>query len=117
MLQGEGNARQLAEVSSASCGTVPFQQRTTTTSAATAAAAASEAAALAENEKADAARAAIAIQHRDYAARNFGARDYTTDRYTPPSAPSYSGSSGGTVSVRGYYRKDGTYVRPHTRSR
>jgi hypothetical protein len=31
--------------------------------------------------------------------------------YTPPS---YSG--GGTVHVRGYYRKDGTYVRPHTRS-
>lgn len=25
-------------------------------------------------------------------------------------------SSGGTVSVRGYTRKDGTYVRPHTRS-
>lgn len=29
--------------------------------------------------------------------------------------PSYSGY--GTVHVRGYYRKDGTYVRPHTRSR
>lgn len=25
-------------------------------------------------------------------------------------------SRGGSVSVRGYYRKDGTYVRPHTRS-
>lgn len=25
-------------------------------------------------------------------------------------------SSSGTVNVRGYYRKDGTYVRPHTRS-
>lgn len=25
-------------------------------------------------------------------------------------------SGGGTVRVRGYYRKDGTYVRPHTRS-
>lgn len=24
-------------------------------------------------------------------------------------------SSGGTVNVKGYYRKDGTYVRPHTR--
>ncbi|MBC7933521.1 MAG: thermonuclease family protein [Rubrivivax sp.] len=24
-------------------------------------------------------------------------------------------STGGTVNVRGYYRKDGTYVRPHTR--
>nr|UOP05335.1 hypothetical protein LVJ77_03820 [Conchiformibius kuhniae] len=30
-------------------------------------------------------------------------------------ASSYSGY--GTVHVRGYYRKDGTYVRPHTRSR
>jgi hypothetical protein len=39
----------------------------------------------------------------------------------PPSsdsAPSYGGTSpsgGGTVHVDGYYRKDGTYVRPHTR--
>lgn len=39
---------------------------------------------------------------------------------TPP-APSTessavdSGSGGGSVYVRGYYRKDGTYVRPHTR--
>lgn len=32
---------------------------------------------------------------------------------SPPSSDSYSG--GGTVHVRGYYRKDGTYVRPHTR--
>jgi len=31
--------------------------------------------------------------------------------YSPPS------SSGGTVHVRGYSRKDGTYVRPHTRSK
>lgn len=28
---------------------------------------------------------------------------------------SYEPSSGGTVHVKGYYRKDGTYVRPHTR--
>jgi hypothetical protein len=34
----------------------------------------------------------------------------------PDPAPSYSPSTGGTVHVRGYYRKDGTYVRPHTRS-
>ena len=27
-----------------------------------------------------------------------------------------SGSSGGTVQVKGYYRKSGTYVQPHTRS-
>lgn len=31
-------------------------------------------------------------------------------------SPSYSGSSSGTVNVKGYYRKDGTYVGPHTRS-
>lgn len=35
---------------------------------------------------------------------------------TPPAyAPPPSGS--GRVHVRGYYRRDGTYVRPHTRSR
>lgn len=34
----------------------------------------------------------------------------STDDYSP----TYGG--GGTVSVRGYYRKNGTYVRPHTRS-
>ncbi len=28
-----------------------------------------------------------------------------------------SGSSGGRVQVKGYYRKDGTYVKPHTRSK
>jgi hypothetical protein len=33
----------------------------------------------------------------------------------PEAAPAYSGATGGTVHVRGYYRKDGTYVRPHTR--
>jgi hypothetical protein len=32
------------------------------------------------------------------------------------SSSSKSSSSGGAVSVKGYYRKDGTYVRPHTRS-
>lgn len=30
---------------------------------------------------------------------------------------SYTGSAGGPVHVRGYYRRDGTYVRSHTRSR
>jgi len=29
---------------------------------------------------------------------------------------SYTGSTSGTVQVRGYTRKDGTYVSPHTRS-
>lgn len=33
-------------------------------------------------------------------------------------SPAYSpGSGGGPVQVRGYYRRDGTYVRPHTCSR
>ena len=34
-----------------------------------------------------------------------------------PSGRSYTPSSSGRVRVRGYYRSDGTYVRPHTRSR
>lgn len=51
--------------------------------------------------------------------------NYTTySSYTPVSqssyrsiySPSSSKSSGGSVSVKGYYRKDGTYVKPHTRS-
>jgi hypothetical protein len=33
----------------------------------------------------------------------------------PTAAPSWSGSANGTVQVRGYYRKNGTYVQPHTR--
>ena len=37
-----------------------------------------------------------------------------SDSYVSPSTP--SGGSGGTVHVRGYTRKDGTYVQPHTRS-
>lgn len=36
----------------------------------------------------------------------------------PPSGGSSAmPSTGGSVHVRGYYRRDGTYVRPHTRSR
>jgi micrococcal nuclease len=40
-------------------------------------------------------------------------------RYTPSYRPSYTPSSSGTgsVRVRGYTRKDGTYVRPHYRRR
>jgi hypothetical protein len=62
------------------------------------------------------------------------AQDWTTggvgSRAVTGSEPSYGGAdtssygrayapsvgSGGRVSVRGYTRKDGTYVRPHTRS-
>ncbi len=43
-----------------------------------------------------------------------------TKSYNTPTSPSYnytpSTSSGGTVHVKGYTRKDGTYVSPHTRS-
>ena len=48
-----------------------------------------------------------------------------SDSQTPSSSPtysgasesssSYSGSGSGTVQVGGYYRKNGTYVQPHTR--
>jgi hypothetical protein len=34
----------------------------------------------------------------------------------PKSTNSYNSSSGGSVNVKGYYRKNGTYVRPYTRS-
>lgn len=37
--------------------------------------------------------------------------------YTPGYAPSYTPTGSGPVHVRGYFRRDGTYVRPHTRSR
>ena len=40
-----------------------------------------------------------------------GSSSYSTPSY---SSPTYSTGSG-TVNVSGYYRKDGTYVRPHTR--
>lgn len=41
---------------------------------------------------------------------------YTPFTYGVGSAPCVTGYCG-PVNVRGYYRKDGTYVRPHTRSR
>ena len=45
--------------------------------------------------------------------------DITRRRTRPSSSGSAATatSSGGRVNVRGYTRKDGTYVRPHTRSR
>ncbi|MBE5321493.1 hypothetical protein IM793_20185 [Pedobacter sp. MR2016-19] len=39
-----------------------------------------------------------------------------TPSATPRSTTKSTGSSGGTVHVKGYTRKDGTYVKPHTRS-
>lgn len=38
---------------------------------------------------------------------------YAPGTYAPSTAP----VPGGPVHVRGYYRRDGTYVRPHTRAR
>jgi endonuclease YncB( thermonuclease family) len=38
-------------------------------------------------------------------------------RRPSPPVPTYTPSSSGQVHVRGYYRKDGTYVAPHTRRR
>ena len=52
------------------------------------------------------------IATRDYASVSFESSSLAADRY---SGRNYA-PTGGTVSVRGYMRKDGTYVRPHTRS-
>ncbi|MCT1525412.1 hypothetical protein [Sphingobacterium hotanense] len=41
-------------------------------------------------------------------------KDSTVTRSTRTYTPATS--SGGTVHVKGYYRKNGTYVKPHTRS-
>jgi hypothetical protein len=40
---------------------------------------------------------------------------YTSVKTKSSSSSTYSGS-GGTVNVKGYYKKNGTYVSPHTRS-
>lgn len=45
--------------------------------------------------------------------RTYSAPSYSTPPYSTPSHS--EGSSGDSVQVRGYYRKDGTYVQPHTR--
>lgn len=58
--------------------------------------------------KAEAARNSIAT--RDYTVTDYSARSYATSRY---SSRDYSS---GTVHVKGYLRKNGTYVQPHTRS-
>ena len=49
----------------------------------------------------------------------YGSYSKTSSFSSPrPSSPSYGSrsSSGGSVQVKGYARKDGTYVKPHTRS-
>ncbi len=43
--------------------------------------------------------------------------DSTISKYSNSgSATESTGNNGGSVHVKGYYRKNGTYVRPHTRS-
>lgn len=62
----------------------------------------------------------IPIAITDAVARGYGACSVCgpgAPSTTVKSAPSYPPSSSGTVHVKGYYRKDGTYVRPHTRSK
>jgi len=54
------------------------------------------------------------IDLTDYPAINF--LEATNSREKKESNSNYSTSAGGSVKVKGYYRKDGTYVRPHTRS-
>lgn len=59
----------------------------------------------------------VSKKDKDYL--DFGYNGYYVDRSKKRSS-SYSPnlgsySSGGSVSVKGYYRKDGTYVKPHTR--
>ena len=52
--------------------------------------------------------------------QNKSRRTYNRPTYSSSyrsSSSSRSSSSGGSVQVKGYYRKDGTYVRPHTRRR
>lgn len=55
---------------------------------------------------------------RDYARLiNMRVEDYEKVLTSSRPKSTYTGSSGGSVYVRGYYRKNGTYVRSHTRRR
>lgn len=54
------------------------------------------------------------IETTDYPALNFLKPLYL--RNSENSNSNYSTGAGGSVHVKGYYRKDGTYVKPHTRS-
>ena len=67
--------------------------------------------AAAERRRAEGYPATTSIVERDYSTVTYTTPRLTGDRY---SNRNYSG--GGTVHVRGYTRKDGTYVRSHTRS-
>lgn len=49
------------------------------------------------------------------ASSNYSSRSSSSSSSSTRSSSNYS-SPGKTVNVKGYYRKNGTYVRPHTRS-
>lgn len=58
----------------------------------------------------------FAVDREKACIENGGIESWAADKkqeptYTPPT------NTGGSVQVKGYYRKDGTYVRPHTRRR
>jgi hypothetical protein len=66
--------------------------------------------AAAERRRSESNAATTSIVERDYSTVTFATPRLTGDRY------SNRNYGGGPVQVRGYTRKDGTYVRPHTRS-
>jgi hypothetical protein len=54
------------------------------------------------------------IETTEYPALNFLKSSYL--RKSAKRDSNYSTGTGGSVNVKGYYRKDGSYVKPHTRS-
>lgn len=55
--------------------------------------------------------------HKDYAIKSgYSQSNSSSSTRSSASSTRTSSSTGGTVHVKGYTRKDGTYVRPHTRS-
>lgn len=60
---------------------------------------------------------ALAWSNDDLSRSRSAVRNNSSGTAAIPAAPSGGSSSGGRVYVRGYTRKDGTYVQPHTRRR
>jgi hypothetical protein len=56
------------------------------------------------------------LNHSGTCSHHGGVSSWMDGSSTTSSSPSNNPNTGGTVQVKGYYRKDGTYVRPHTRS-
>ncbi len=72
---------------------------------------------IAEGRRADAERRRLEQQAREEQAEREMQRMKRLEAQWRREEQRSSSSSGGPVHVRGYYRKDGTYVQPHTRSR